>query len=80
PQFFSGARIAVAIAPIGAVLGELVGANGGLGYLITQANANLLTARVFASIVVLSAFALTLFVLILVAERTLAPWGRKELR
>jgi putative hydroxymethylpyrimidine transport system permease protein len=80
PQFFSGAKIAVAIAPIGAVLGEFVGANGGLGYLITQANANLLTARVFASIVVLSAFALTLFLLIVIAERTLAPWGRTELR
>ena len=80
PQFFSGAKIAVAIAPIGAVLGEFVGANGGLGYLITQANANLLTARVFAAIVVLSAFALTLFLLIELAERALAPWGRKELR
>jgi ABC-type nitrate/sulfonate/bicarbonate transport system permease component len=80
PQFFSGAKIAVAIAPIGAVLGEFVGANGGLGYLITQANANLLTARVFASIAVLSAFALALFLLIVVLERTLAPWGRKELR
>jgi putative hydroxymethylpyrimidine transport system permease protein len=79
PQFFSGAKIAVAIAPIGAVLGEFVGANGGLGFLITQANANLLTARVFASIVVLSAFALMLFLLIVMAERTLAPWGRKEL-
>lgn len=80
PQFFSGAKIAVAIAPIGAVLGEFVGANGGLGYLITQANANLLTARVFASIVVLSAFALILFLMIVIAERSLAPWGRKELR
>ena len=79
PQFFSGAKIAVAVAPIGAVLGEFVGANGGLGYLITQANANLLTARVFASIVVLSAFALTLFLLIVILERTLAPWGQKEL-
>jgi ABC-type nitrate/sulfonate/bicarbonate transport system permease component len=80
PQFFSGAKIAVAIAPIGAVLGEFVGANGGLGYLITQANANLLTARVFAAIVVLSAFALTLFLLIAMAERAVAPWGRRELR
>ena len=80
PQFFSGAKVAVAIAPIGAVLGEFVGANGGLGYVITQANANLLTARVFAAIVVLSAFALALFLLIALAERTLAPWGRKELR
>jgi putative hydroxymethylpyrimidine transport system permease protein len=80
PQFFSGAKIAVAIAPIGAVLGEFVGANGGLGFLITQANANLLTARVFASIAVLSAFALILFLMIVIAERTLAPWGRQELR
>lgn len=80
PQFFTGAKIAVVIAPIGAFLGELVGANGGLGYVITQANANLLTARVFAAIVVLSAFALTLFLLIVAAERMLAPWGRKELR
>jgi NitT/TauT family transport system permease protein/putative hydroxymethylpyrimidine transport system permease protein len=80
PQFFSGAKIAVAIAPIGAVLGEFVGANGGLGFLITQANANLLTARVFASIVVLSAFALVLFLVIAVAERRFAPWGGKELR
>jgi ABC-type nitrate/sulfonate/bicarbonate transport system permease component len=38
-----------------------------------------LTARVFASIVVLSAFALILFLMIVIAERTLAPWGRKEL-
>jgi len=80
PQFFTGAKIAVVIAPIGAFLGELVGANGGLAFLITQANSNLLTARVFAAIVVLSAFALTLFLLILLAERTLAPWSRKELR
>lgn len=80
PQFFTGAKIAVVIAPIGAFLGELVGANGGLAFLITQANANLLTARVFAAIAVLSAFALTLFLLTIAAERALVPWGRKELR
>jgi putative hydroxymethylpyrimidine transport system permease protein len=79
PQFFSGAKIAVVIAPIGAFLGELVGANGGLGYVITQANANLLTARVFAAIAVLSAFALALFLVVVALERALAPWGRKEL-
>jgi len=80
PQFFSGARVAVAIAAIGAVLGELVGADSGLGYLITQAQGSLLTARVFAAVVVLSAIAIALFALVSLAERTLAPWGRKELR
>lgn len=80
PQFFSGARVAVAIAAIGAVLGELVGADSGLGYLITQAQGSLLTSRVFAAVVVLSAIAIVLFMLVSLAEKTLAPWGRKELR
>lgn len=80
PQFFSGARVAVAIAAIGAVLGELVGADSGLGYLITQAQGSLLTARVFAAVVVLSAISIALFSLVSLAERTLAPWGRKELK
>jgi putative hydroxymethylpyrimidine transport system permease protein len=80
PQFFSGARVAVAIAAIGAVLGELVGANEGLGYLITQAQGSLLTARVFAAVVVLSTIAIALFAVVSLLERTLAPWGRKELR
>lgn len=80
PQFFSGAKIAVAVAVIGAVFGELVGADEGLGHLITQAQANLLTARVFAAVVVLSAFAIALFGALSYLERRLAPWGAKELR
>lgn len=80
PQFFSGARVAVAIAAIGAVLGELVGANEGLGYLITQAQGSLLTARVFAAVVVLSLIAIALFGIVSLLERAFAPWGRKELR
>ncbi len=80
PQFFSGAKVAVAIAAIGAVLGELVGANSGLGYLITQAQGSLLTARVFAAIVLLSVVAIALFCLVSIAERALAPWGREELQ
>lgn len=80
PQFFSGTRIAVAVAAIGAVLGELVGADSGLGYLITQAQGNLLTARVFAAVVVLSAIAIALFGIVALAQRTLAPWTRKDFR
>ena len=79
PRFFSGARVAAAIAAIGAVLGELVGANEGLGYLITTAQGTYNTARVFAAVVVLSAIAISLFAIVSVLERALAPWGRKEL-
>jgi ABC-type nitrate/sulfonate/bicarbonate transport system permease component len=77
PRFFSGAKVAVAVASIGAVFGEYVSANEGLGVVIKEAQAQLLTARVFAAIVVLSAFALALFGLFTVLERRYAWWGEK---
>jgi putative hydroxymethylpyrimidine transport system permease protein len=75
PQLFSGAKIAVAVAAIGAVFGEYVSADEGLGVVIKQAQAQLLTARVFAAVVVLSAFALALFGLLALLERRYAWWG-----
>lgn len=74
PYFFSGARIAATIAPIGAVFGEWVGADSGLGHLILQDNAQLETARVFAATAVLSAIALALFGLLALAERRVVTW------
>jgi putative hydroxymethylpyrimidine transport system permease protein len=74
PQFFTGARIAATIAPIGAVFGEWVGADSGLGHLILQDNAQLETARLFAATAVLSAIALGLFGLLALAERRVVTW------
>jgi putative hydroxymethylpyrimidine transport system permease protein len=74
PRFFSGAKVAVAIAPIGAVFGEWVGSSSGLGHLILQDNAQLETARMFAAVVVLSAMALALFGLVALAERRIVTW------
>jgi ABC-type nitrate/sulfonate/bicarbonate transport system permease component len=80
PFFFSGAKVAIAIAAIGAVFGEWVGADSGLGHLMLTAQSNLLTARVFASIAVLSFFALALFGLLALLERRFAWWQRDGLR
>jgi len=74
PYLFSGARIAVAVAVIGAVFGEWVGASSGLGYLMLQDNAQLETARLFASVFLLSAIALTLFGLVAFIERLSIRW------
>lgn len=74
PFFFSGARIAVVFAPIGAVFGEWVGADSGLGHLILQDNAQLETARVFAAAAVLAAIAMVLFGLVALAERRVVRW------
>jgi ABC-type nitrate/sulfonate/bicarbonate transport system permease component len=76
PSLFSGARIGVSIAVIGAVFGEYVGANAGLGYLMNISSGRLLTARVFACIVVLATLAIGLFGLVTVLERALLPWRR----
>jgi NitT/TauT family transport system permease protein/putative hydroxymethylpyrimidine transport system permease protein len=78
PYFLSGAKIAVAVAVIGAVFGEWSGSDSGLGHLILVSNGVLDTARVFAAIVVLSAMAIVLFALLGLAERRLAWWGRRD--
>jgi NitT/TauT family transport system permease protein/putative hydroxymethylpyrimidine transport system permease protein len=74
PFAFSGARIAAVFAPIGAIFGEWVGSDAGLGHLILQDNAQLETARMFAAFVVLSAIALALFGLLSLAERRIVTW------
>ena len=74
PNFFTGAKLAAVLAPIGAVFGEWVGADSGLGHLILQDNAQLETARVFAAIVILSTMALCLFGLTALAERRIVTW------
>jgi ABC-type nitrate/sulfonate/bicarbonate transport system permease component len=78
PYFFSGAKIAVAVAVIGAVFGEWAGSSSGLGHLIQQASAQLQTARTFAAVVVLSVLAIALFGLLAALERRVAWWGPAE--
>jgi putative hydroxymethylpyrimidine transport system permease protein len=80
PYFFSGAKIAVAVAVIGAVFGEWAGSDSGLGHLMLQASAQLLTARLFAAVVVLSVFAIALFWLLSALERRVAWWGPRGAR
>ncbi len=74
PYFFTGAKLAAVWAPIGAVFGEWVGADSGLGHLILLDNGQLETARVFAAVVILSAMALSLFGLLALAERRIVTW------
>jgi ABC-type nitrate/sulfonate/bicarbonate transport system permease component len=74
PSLFSGARIAVAFAPIAAVFGEWAGSDSGLGHLMLQDNAQLATARLFAAVVVLAAIAVALYGLLALAERRVVTW------
>jgi ABC-type nitrate/sulfonate/bicarbonate transport system permease component len=74
PYAFSGAKIAIAVAVIGAVFAELVSPESGLGRLILQDGYQLETARQFASVAILSAMAISLFGLLALAERRVVTW------
>lgn len=75
PGLLTGAKIAVVIAVIGAVLAEQAGADSGLGYLFEQSIPQLLTARAYAAVVMLSLFAISLFALLTMVERLALPWA-----
>jgi NitT/TauT family transport system permease protein len=77
PHLFSGLKVASTLAVIGAVIGEFVGGNEGLGYLIIIANTELRTPMAFASLAGLSLLGLALFGALAVAERLLMPWERR---
>jgi putative hydroxymethylpyrimidine transport system permease protein len=74
PHVFTGAKIAVVIAPIGAVFAEWAGSSAGLGHLIQSDTANFEVARQFATVAVLSAMALALMGLTVLAERRVVGW------
>ena len=74
PALASGLRIAAAVAPIGAVVGEWVGASQGLGYLMLHANARLQIDLLFAALIVLAAMAVLLYATIDRILRMLISW------
>ena len=78
PAALSGAKIAVAVAVIGAVFAEYAGSSEGLGHLMLQAIPQLETARAYAAVVLLAAFAIALFSLLALAERRLVPWAHRR--
>lgn len=79
PGLASGLRVAAAVAPIGAVVGEWVGASAGLGYVMLQANGRSQTDMMFAALTVLAAMAMALWFAIDRLLRALLPWQPDQL-
>ena len=75
PALASGLRVAAAVAPIGAVVGEWVGSSGGLGYLMLQANARMQVDLMFAALATLAVVALVLYHVVDAGVRRLLPWS-----
>jgi putative hydroxymethylpyrimidine transport system permease protein len=78
PALISGLRVAAPLAPLGAIVGEWVGAAGGLGFVMVQANARMQTDMLFAAMVILALFTVLLRLAVDCLTRGLAPWAREE--
>ncbi len=74
PVFLGGLRIGATLSVIGAVVGEFVGADRGLGFLINVGRGQYDTALVFVAVFTLIAMALALYALVLLLERRLLRW------
>ncbi|MCQ4162004.1 ABC transporter permease [Roseomonas sp. GC11] len=79
PGLASGLRVAAAVAPIGAVVGEWVGASSGLGYVMLQANGRSQTDMMFAALTILAAMAMALWFITDKALRAMLPWQPDQL-
>jgi NitT/TauT family transport system permease protein len=76
PEIFIGLKVAISLAVIGAVIGEFVGSDSGLGWVIIQSGANVDTSLAFAAMALLAALSVLLFYGLVALERLLVPWAR----
>jgi len=74
PIFLGGLRIGATLSVIGAVVGELVGADSGLGFLINVGRGQYDTALVFVAVFTLIALALMLYGVVILLERKFLNW------
>jgi NitT/TauT family transport system permease protein len=74
PYIFASFRISITLAVVGAVVGEFVASDSGLGYVISYANVSLDTDVMFAGIFVLSTLGMLLFLAVVLLERIFISW------
>jgi putative hydroxymethylpyrimidine transport system permease protein len=78
PFLFSGMKVGATLSVIGAVIGEWVGSNAGLGYLTRMSVPLFLTSRSFAAVLILSVLGVGIFLLASLLERALLPWHHRN--
>jgi NitT/TauT family transport system permease protein len=74
PYIFSGLKVAISFALVGAIAGEFIASQSGLGSVVLVAEGMFQTDRVFAALIVLGMIGTALFYLVDLAERIVCPW------
>jgi NitT/TauT family transport system permease protein len=78
PAIFSGLKVSITLAVVGAVVGEFVGSNNGLGFVLQRSIGNFELPTMFAALVVLSLIGVILFWILDVIERFAIPWHASQ--
>jgi NitT/TauT family transport system permease protein len=78
PAIFAGLKVSITLAVVGAVVGEFVGSNNGLGFVLQRSIGNFELPTMFAALVVLSLIGVVLFWVLDVIERWMIPWHASQ--
>jgi NitT/TauT family transport system permease protein len=78
PAIFAGLKVSITLAVVGAVVGEFVGSNNGLGFVLQRSIGNFELPTMFAALVLLSLIGVVLFWILDVAERLVIPWHASQ--
>ncbi|GAB4473229.1 MAG: ABC transporter permease [Anaerolineae bacterium] len=78
PYIFSGLQVSIVFASTGAIVGEFVGANKGLGYLLLRGTSYLDTSLIFAVLIVLAVLGLVFSYAVQFIETIVMPWKRSK--
>jgi NitT/TauT family transport system permease protein len=78
PSIFAGMKVGISLALVGAIVGEFVSSNRGLGYVILSAQGMFDTPRAFAAIMVLAVESILLFYAVVWIERFALPWHASQ--
>lgn len=78
PVIASGLRMAVVVAPIGAIIGEWVGSGAGLGYYMLHSNARMQVAEMFAALILLAGLSISLYYITDLMLKKLIPWNQER--
>jgi NitT/TauT family transport system permease protein len=78
PAIFSGLKVSITLAIVGAVVGEFVGSNSGIGFLLQRSIGNFELNTMFAALVVLAFLGVLLFWVIEIIERFAVPWHASQ--
>jgi NitT/TauT family transport system permease protein len=78
PYIFTGLKLNATMSVLGAIVGEFVASERGLGALIISGGVTLETASIFASLILISVLGLVLYGIVVAVEQLVAPWAYRD--